>query len=271
LDLDGKLLYSTFLGGEGPDIGSAIAVGPATPCFVTGIHTSCRCSSHTRAPDPQPAGVPDPVEGSQDAFVAKLNPSQAGQSSRCMPPSWAATCDDSGEGIAVDGQGNAWVTGLAGSASINFPVKNPIQPDQPGADAFVSKLKRHRNAASVLDLPGRQRFGGVRPRHRRRRQRRCLRDRPHQLDQFPITPGAYDMTCSCPERRPVERLRHQDTSQGKLAYSTYLGGNKKYQQARAIAVDTLGDARAWRHRLGRLPGHAWCPGHPLRDRLHRYL
>ncbi len=50
------------------------------------------------------------------------------------------TAIDRGFGIAVDGAGNAYVTG--GSSSINFPVLNPFQALFPGGavDAFVTKL-----------------------------------------------------------------------------------------------------------------------------------
>jgi hypothetical protein len=47
---------------------------------------------------------------------------------------------DSGSGIAVDPQGNIYVTGTTSSA--NFPTVNALQPDLHGpADAFVTKLK----------------------------------------------------------------------------------------------------------------------------------
>src|SRR5215470_16498427 len=47
--------------------------------------------------------------------------------------------DDSGNGIAVDASGNAYVAGKTGS--INFPTKNPLQPASGGGDdAFVAKL-----------------------------------------------------------------------------------------------------------------------------------
>ena len=50
------------------------------------------------------------------------------------------TAIDRGFGIAVDGAGNAYVTG--GTSSINFPVLNPFQAFFPGGavDAFVTKV-----------------------------------------------------------------------------------------------------------------------------------
>src|SRR5262249_32487809 len=48
--------------------------------------------------------------------------------------------DDAGLGIAVDGAGNAYVTG--NTSSTNFPTTNPMQATKAGGtyDAFVAKL-----------------------------------------------------------------------------------------------------------------------------------
>jgi len=47
---------------------------------------------------------------------------------------------DYGLGIAVDSSGNAYITG--GTESLNFPTRNPLQPDYGGGsyDAFVTKI-----------------------------------------------------------------------------------------------------------------------------------
>ncbi len=53
--------------------------------------------------------------------------------------------DDCGCGIAVDGSGNAYVTGYTGSS--NFPTLNPYQATyQGGWDAFVTKLSSSGNS-----------------------------------------------------------------------------------------------------------------------------
>ena len=47
--------------------------------------------------------------------------------------------DDFGHGIAVDGSGNAYVTGYTNST--NFPTTNPLQASNGGGtDAFVTKI-----------------------------------------------------------------------------------------------------------------------------------
>ena len=47
--------------------------------------------------------------------------------------------NDYGNGIAVDGSGNAYVTGS--TESTNFPTANPLQASNGGSsDAFVTKI-----------------------------------------------------------------------------------------------------------------------------------
>src|SRR6476659_2860606 len=77
-----------------------------------------------------------PVAGGQgDAFVEKLNSSGTPIYSTYLGGNYL----DYGYGIAVDGAGNAYVTGYTGSS--NFPTANAFQPDYAGSwDAFVTKL-----------------------------------------------------------------------------------------------------------------------------------
>jgi hypothetical protein len=71
-----------------------------------------------------------------DAFVAKLNPAGT---ALVYATYLGGSGDDWGQAIAVDGAGNAYVTGATGST--NFPIMNPFQPASGGdMDAFVAKL-----------------------------------------------------------------------------------------------------------------------------------
>lgn len=72
-----------------------------------------------------------------EAFVGKLN--QSG-SAFVYLSYLGGSGRDSATGIAVDGQGSAYVTGQ--SISVDFPIANAFQPDKtfPGADLFITRL-----------------------------------------------------------------------------------------------------------------------------------
>ena len=129
------LSYSTYLGGGGYDYAKGIAVDSGGNAYITGYTAS------TNFPTKNPLQASN--AGSNDAFIAKIN--SAG-SALSYSTYLGGSGEDNGEGIAVDGSGNAYVTGYTGSAS--FPTKNPIQASKTGLwDAFVSKIN---SAGSAL-------------------------------------------------------------------------------------------------------------------------
>ncbi len=129
LVIDPVLSYSTYLGGSGLDSVRAIAVDSAGNAYVAG---------QTDSMDFPVAGAVRPTSGGGvDAFIAKLN--AAGNAlvySTYLGGSW----DDRAFGIAVDGSGNAYVTGW--TYSPNFPTTNGARQRTLGGgrDAFVAKL-----------------------------------------------------------------------------------------------------------------------------------
>ena len=130
------LVYSTYLGGSYQDYGSGIAVDSLGNAYVTGLTYS---ADFPTANPIQPACGPCSV-GGNTAFVSKLNP--AG-SALVYSTYLGGTTFDQGSGIAVDSSGDAYVTGITGSA--DFPTVNPFQPacggcSQDNLTAFVAKL-----------------------------------------------------------------------------------------------------------------------------------
>jgi hypothetical protein len=104
------LVYSTYLGGSGTDVGQRIAVDSLNNAYVTGW------TSSTNFP------LMNPLQGvfgggQYDAFVTKLNPTG---SALVYSTYLGGTAADEGEGVAVDGAGNAYVSGT--TSSTNFPV-----------------------------------------------------------------------------------------------------------------------------------------------------
>ncbi|MEY2541815.1 MAG: hypothetical protein QOI22_1417 [Verrucomicrobiota bacterium] len=135
-----SLLYSTYLGGGGDDIGNGIAVDSAGNAYVTGT------TSSTNFP------VLNQYQGNQpntDAFVTKLDPDASGAASLLYSTYLGGSgFSDIGNAIAVDSAGNAYVTGETDST--DFPTLDPLQTDQPNTDAFVAKVNT--NASGVASL-----------------------------------------------------------------------------------------------------------------------
>src|SRR5579871_3270761 len=130
----GTLVYSTYLGGNGSDRAAGIAVDSAGNAYVTGGTFS------TNFPAVSP--VQSANGGGQDCFVTKLN--AAGNSfvySTYLGGSGGALGSlETGSGIAVDAQGNAYIAGMTPSA--NFPVAGAFQlvPGGGTSNAFITKL-----------------------------------------------------------------------------------------------------------------------------------
>ncbi len=128
------LLYSTYLGGRGDDSGQGIAVDTAGDAYVTGFTFSLDFPTHDPL-QPKNGAAGGGVNGGT-AFVAKLNP--AG-SALLYSTYLGGSDDDSGQGIALDTAGDAYVTG--NTSSPDFPTHNPLQPKLPGIEnPFVAKL-----------------------------------------------------------------------------------------------------------------------------------
>jgi photosystem II stability/assembly factor-like uncharacterized protein len=119
------LVYSTYLGGSGSEIGQAIAVDAGGSAYVTGFTASNNFPT---------ANALQPVFGGmRDSFITKLNPA----GTAFVYSTYLGDIGrDSGSGIAVDSAGNAYVVGSTNSP--NFPHPNALQPDFKGKTAFKS-------------------------------------------------------------------------------------------------------------------------------------
>ena len=114
------LVYSTYLGGNGGDVGGGIAVDGSGNAYVTGYTASTNFPTTTGA-------LQTSFGGGYDAFVTKLNASGIGPGLQHLPGGqWRR----SWHGIAVDGSGNAYVTG--GNLLHQFPHHHRRLPDQLG-------------------------------------------------------------------------------------------------------------------------------------------
>ena len=129
--LGNSLLYSTYLGGTEFDNGRAIAVDSSGCAYVAGSTESTNF--------PMVNAYQDTLAGSKDVFVTKLSASGA---SLVYSTYLGGTEYDTGQAIAVDSSGRAYVTGHTYSS--NFPTLNAYQGTKSDGisnyEAFVAML-----------------------------------------------------------------------------------------------------------------------------------
>ncbi|QSJ19021.1 SBBP repeat-containing protein [Nostoc sp. UHCC 0702] len=124
------ILYSTYLGGSGDDLGSGIAVDGAGNVYLTGQTNSNNFPTKNAF---------DSTVGGYDAFVTKLNSNVSGTASLVYSTYLGGSDYELGYSIAVDKSGNAYVVGS--TASQDFPTKNAFDSTLgSNSDAFVTKL-----------------------------------------------------------------------------------------------------------------------------------
>ena len=130
------IVYSTYFGGSGEDYGSKIAIDSLGNAYVTGYTNSTDLPSVNPAQSVQGGGICG-LSPCFDAFVAKLNSTGT---ALVYSTYLGGSADDYGQGIAVDSDGNALVTGS--TASADFPTVGAFESVHGGAtyDAFVTKL-----------------------------------------------------------------------------------------------------------------------------------
>jgi hypothetical protein len=134
------LVYSTYLGGSGGEVGSAIAVDRQGRAYITGSTFS------TNFPIKDAFQNTNRTPNNGNAFVTKLDRDGDALVYSTYLGGNARYFGDSGNGIAVDKNGNAYVAGPTGST--DFPTKNAFQDDfncttNVCSNAFVTKISAH--------------------------------------------------------------------------------------------------------------------------------
>ena len=214
LVIDPSLSYSTFLGGSSQDWGEAIALDVDGNAYVTGTAYSTDFPTTAGAYDRSLAGY-------GDAFVAKLSPDgSALEYSTFLGGSYAGETE-TGYGIAVDGDGSAYVGGY--TRSDDFPTTPGAYDRTLGSgydgDGFVAKLSPDGSAlvyATYLGGNGRE----------------IVRDLAVDASDNAYATGFTGSDAF------VTKLN--STGSG-LSYSRILGGTS-YEGASGIAIDAQGAA-----------------------------
>jgi hypothetical protein len=223
------LAYSTYLGGGGSDDGRGIAVDGSGNVYVTGV---------TDSTDFPTLAQYQAHQGNLDVFVTRLDTAQSGAASLLYSTYLGGENDDHSQGIAVDGSGNAYVTGY--TESTDFPTINQYQTD-PGDnawDAFVTRLNASGNGLSystylggkfyelshsiAVDGSGNAYVTGF-----------TTSSNFPTLARYQSFQGIADVF--------VTRLDTNQSGTSSLLYSTFIGGSSD-DRGRGIAVDNSGNA-----------------------------
>jgi hypothetical protein len=135
-----SLVYSTYIAGSVQEIGFAIALGPNNVAYVTGLTDSTDF--------PTTAGAFDNSgSGAGKAFISVIDTTKTGAGNSLVYSTLlGGGSGDTGYGITVDGNGNAYVVGTTTSG--NFPGTNTgtklggfqtTRPNSAGSP-FIAKL-----------------------------------------------------------------------------------------------------------------------------------
>lgn len=226
LVIDPILSYSTYLSGTSADYATGIALDAGRNAYIVG---------HTSSTDfPVKGAYQKSRAGYQDVFVTKLN--STGTGILYSTYLGARRGSSYGYAIAVDGAGNAYITGTTDSAS--FPVTaGAYQTTNTGVASFVAKLNSSGNAlaystyintasssALAIDFSGNAYVAGK------------------ATSGFSITPNAFQTnnrsTVSPYQNGFVLKLNAAGSA---AIYATYLGGSAN-DSVNGIAVDSSGNA-----------------------------
>ena len=232
-----KLVYSTYLGGNGADWGYAIAVDSSNNAYVTGATQSGNFPTQSPYQSSLGAG------SKQNAFVTKVNP---GGTALVYSTYLGGSQTDTGQGIEVDSSGDAYVAGY--TFSPNFPMENPIQSvfggvtstlllasSTPKAPAWSSPLTWE--GANQTTLGG---WPSIAQADVRLSPPTFMLSATLSRRTFQSPPGCFRTLTKGTEDAFVSKLAPSGAS---LVYSTYLGGSN-VDSGKGIAVDSLGNAVA---------------------------
>lgn len=213
--------FTTLIGGSANDSALGIAENP-TGIYVIGNTSSALAFTATIGPG-----------GGQDLFVAKLD-NAAGAIQYLTKIGGTGT--DSGNAIAVDLSGNAYLSGE--TFSTDFPTAVPIQSTNAGADdGFVAKLNPTGTAllySTYLGGSGGDLATGI----ALDGQNNAYVTGITVSSNFPTTAGAFQTTVGGADDSFIAGIKADGSG---LIYSTYLGGSGS-DDALGIAVDSVGEA-----------------------------
>ncbi len=237
LSTDPSLIWNTFLGtNNGTDYGLGITVDGSGNIYVTGISN---------------ATWGKPVRGytrASDAFVVKLD--SAGN--LIWNTFLGGIGNDYGEGVAVDGSGNVYITGLTDVSLGSGTWGNPIRAFTSQGDAFVAKLDSNGNLTWNTFLGGGGSDWG--------------KGITVSSNGTVYVAGFSDAAWGGPIIRAYTTLSDafiaRLDSSGNLIWSSFFGG-KGSDYGEGIAMDSAGNLYITGNSLGSIASASW--GNPIRN------
>ncbi len=227
-DLTGPLIYSTYLGGSGEEEAYAIAIDQSGAAYVTGFSQSADFPY-------TPGAFQPPVRGL--TFVTKLNAT----GTALVYSANVGGIADEGDAIAVNGNGEAYVTGKTVGG---MPITAGAYQTAPAGsyDAYVAKLSADGTSliyctylggdgldfanGIAVDASGLAYVVGT-----------------TYSDNFPTTAGAYQTTPGGGGDAFVTKLNALGTA---LDNSTYLGGaGSDWANAVAVTSGSVAYVTGW--------------------------
>ena len=217
------LVYSTYIGGSNEDYGNSIAIDTSGNAYIAGGTWSTNYPATSGA-------YQKTLGGSEDIIITKLN---ATGSALIYSTLIGGSSQEYGNSIAIDGGGNAYITGITFS---------PNYPKTPGAfqtnssdsygDAFITKINStgsglvystliggsyaESGSSIAIDTVGNAYIAGI-----------------TSSPNFPTTSGAYKNTLSGVNDIFITKLNSTGSA---LAYSTFIGGSAR-EAVGSIAID----------------------------------
>jgi len=221
------LINSTFLGGSSIDSGGSIALDTSENVYLTGWTNS------TDFPV-SPGAYDTSHNGGNDVFIAKLN---AAGDALVYSTFLGGSNDDQGFSIAVDLNGNAYITGV--TLSGDFPVTPGAYNSTYGGgqDAFVTKLNAAGDSLVYSTFLGGSRDDDGFDIAVDSSGSAYITGWTNSTD-FSASPGAYDTSYNGVHDVFITKL----TAAGNaLDFSTFVGGSDD-EDGESIALGTDGDA-----------------------------
>ena len=132
-----SLLYSSYYGGDGDEIGKGIAVDNDRNAYIVGSTASTDLETKSAASSPLQSFFQG---GGTDGFVAKVDTESDGDASLTYSTYFGGSINDRVESVAVDPLQRAYITGASNSSASSFPLRNAFDSTQQNGEAFVAKL-----------------------------------------------------------------------------------------------------------------------------------